>query len=104
MASWNEGGFKVGLCRVAPAGQPRAVLGLFNSTAVAGALDEQRGRFERLFKRRAHLHHYTEFMAEAEMAAARDNVVGLVAEYEAVGSATPAARVEHPLDRAVPLR
>lgn len=104
MAHWNEGGFKVGLCRVPPAKQPYALLALFNSTSFGCVLDEQRARFDRLFSRKAHLHHYTQYIDQAHIEGARANVVDLIAEYAAVQAARPPERVEQPLDRAIPLR
>lgn len=103
MAPWNEHGFKVGLCRVPPANQPHGLLALFNSTAVGGVLDEQRRRFDRLYSRRAHLHHYTQFIEQGSIDEARDNVVALIAEYAAVAGKRLAERAEQPLDRAIPL-
>lgn len=104
MAHWNECGFKIGLCRVSPASQPHALLALVNSTAFGAVLDEQRRRFDRLYTRRAHVHHYTQFIELEQMEHARANVVDLIGEYAAVQSAPPPARVELPLDRAIALR
>jgi len=104
MAHWNEAGFKVGLCRVPPAHQPRSLLCLFNSTAIGGVIDEHRSRFDRLYTRRAHLHHYTKYIEQEHVDSARANVMELIAEYNAVQSAHAPKAVEQPLGRAIPLR
>ena len=42
-----------------PSGQPFSLLGLHNTTAISHTFTQLRSRFQRLFKRKAHLHHYT---------------------------------------------
>ena len=58
-AHWNSDGWKLGHCSVPPPGQPYALLNLANNTAVRSEFDELAARFQRLFRRKAHLHHYT---------------------------------------------
>jgi hypothetical protein len=43
-------------------GQSMGVMGVFNSTSFASVLQRENQKFNRLFKRRAMLHHYTEFV------------------------------------------
>lgn len=104
MIHWNEDGFKVGLCAVPPVGQQHAVLALFNNCAFGSVLAEHRARFDRLYRRKAHVHHYTQYLDMARFDAARENVTALISEYEALAAAPAAGRVEQPLDRALPLR
>ena len=63
---WNPDGWKIGLCAVPPAlgAAPASsnfcsLLALANSTGVRHTFAHIGERFERLYRRRAHLHHYT---------------------------------------------
>uniref|UniRef100_UPI00358E9399 tubulin epsilon chain isoform X2 n=1 Tax=Myxine glutinosa TaxID=7769 RepID=UPI00358E9399 len=58
--TWNQEGWKTGLCSVAPVGQPHMLLTLANNTCVTHTFSGIREHFNRLYKRKAHLHHYTE--------------------------------------------
>ncbi|PAA76190.1 hypothetical protein BOX15_Mlig010448g4, partial [Macrostomum lignano] len=59
-ADWNPDCWKIGHCAVPPAGQQFALLSLANNTAIGASLHLLGDRFSRLYKRRAHLHHYTQ--------------------------------------------
>lgn len=56
--NWNQDGWKVGLCSVAPSGQPFSLLGLHNSTSILPTFTALKSRFSKLYRRKAHLHHY----------------------------------------------
>ncbi|CAG5094636.1 Oidioi.mRNA.OKI2018_I69.XSR.g13731.t1.cds [Oikopleura dioica] len=56
--NWNQDGWKVGLCNVAPSGQPFSLLGLHNSTSILPSFTALKSRFSKLYRRKAHLHHY----------------------------------------------
>ena len=71
---WNPDGVKLGLCAAPPVGQPQALLALTNSCQMADVLGEAVGRFDRLFKRKAHLHHFTQYMEAGGIADAREAV------------------------------
>lgn len=81
MARWNADGFKVGICAAPPLHRPHALLGLSNNSSVVGTLTAAHGRFMRLFRVRAHLHHYTEFMEEAEVARAATSLTDMISAY-----------------------
>ena len=59
--AWNQEACKIGMCSQAAPGETFSVLGVYNSTAFGSVLQREHSRFSRLFKRRAHVHHYTEF-------------------------------------------
>jgi tubulin epsilon len=65
------------------------VLCLANTCAIADKFDEIGGRFQRLFRARAHLHHYTEYLDAAEIGAAGDSLAGLAAEYRRLERGAP---------------
>ncbi|KAM9196741.1 tubulin epsilon chain [Mergus octosetaceus] len=56
--SWNQEGWKTGLCSVPPVGHSHSLLALANNTCVKPTFMELRDRFMRLYKKKAHLHHY----------------------------------------------
>ncbi|CAH8501228.1 unnamed protein product [Dicrocoelium dendriticum] len=56
---WNRDGWKVGHCLTPAIGLPRSLLVLSNNTAIRERFSDILERFWKLFKRKAHLHHYT---------------------------------------------
>lgn len=58
--SWNQEGWKTGLCSVPPFGQPYSLLTLANNTCIKDNFSSIRNRFQLLYKRKAHLHHYSQ--------------------------------------------
>lgn len=54
---WNEDGFKTGLCKYAPMGSKYSCLSITNNTAIKEPLEKVKLRFNKLYKRKAHLHH-----------------------------------------------
>lgn len=62
---WNPDAFKMGLCAAPPVGQPHALLALSNNCATAGILEAMVGRFDQLYRRGAHVHHFTRCGARA---------------------------------------
>jgi len=55
---WNKDGWKTGLCNVPPVKQMFSVLALSNNTCIKYTFTELQSRFNKLFQRKAHLHHY----------------------------------------------
>lgn len=89
MIHWNKQGFKLGLCSVPPAGQKASVLGLSNSCAVGQSFDAIQQRFMQLYRVRAHVHHYTEYMSMEVIDESLQCVSDLVAQYEELGQVEP---------------
>ena len=56
---WNQEGWKTGHCAVAPVGYPHSLLTMANNTCIRLTFSEVMTRFNRLYKRKAHIHHYT---------------------------------------------
>ncbi|KAI6654095.1 hypothetical protein LOD99_2941 [Oopsacas minuta] len=55
---WNEKGWKIGHCNTPPVDKPYSLLTLANNTSILVYFDKIREKFIKLYKRRAHLHHY----------------------------------------------
>jgi len=81
MIPWNSEGFKTGLCGVSPVGTKRSVLALTNSTRVADLFHSISSRAHMLYVRRAHFHHYTEYMEEEDMDRALEASEQVVRDY-----------------------
>ncbi|CAF0736715.1 unnamed protein product, partial [Didymodactylos carnosus] len=56
---WNEDGWKIGLCKIPPIGLPYSLLTLSNNTCIKDTFIDLKNRFLTLYKRKAHVHHYT---------------------------------------------
>lgn len=83
MVNWNHEGFKIGLCDSPPVGMKYGLLCLSNNTAVASCFGLLRDRFMLLYKHKAHVHHYLNFMPEkGDFDKAINNVENLIFEYE----------------------
>jgi tubulin epsilon len=88
MAHWNTDAFKVGLCSVPPVGMPHSMLTLANNTCIANTFDQMKNRFQKLYKRKAHVHHYTQFLDDPSIF--DDSVASLeslISEYQKVDKA-----------------
>jgi tubulin epsilon len=82
MVSWNFEGFKIGLCDQPPVNMKYGLLNLSNNTAISNSFEKLRDRFMILYKRKAHIHHYTEYMKDqGDFDEAINNVQNLIEEY-----------------------
>lgn len=88
MIHWNQEGFKVGLCSVPPVGQTSSLLCLSNNCCIRDTFERLHGRFRKLFARKAHMHHYTEYMEMERLIEAQENVRWLIAEYDKLEQAS----------------
>ncbi len=89
MISWNYEGFKIGLCDQPPVNMKYGLLNLSNNTSIGNCFESLRERFMSLYKRKAHLHHYTKYMnetSEGDFDLAKENVEGLIEAYGGMGS------------------
>ena len=90
MIPWNPDGFKIGLCNVPPVGAPHSVLCLANNTAITSTFEDLKLRFNKIYRRRAHVHHYTDYMEEAAFDASLDCMDALTENYLAMEGGLPA--------------
>uniref|UniRef100_A0A2R8ZZE4 Tubulin epsilon 1 n=2 Tax=Pan TaxID=9596 RepID=A0A2R8ZZE4_PANPA len=82
--SWNQEGWKTSLCSVPPVGHSHSLLALANNTCVKPTFMELKERFMRLYKKKAHLHHYlqVEGMEESCFTEAVSSLSALIQEYD----------------------
>lgn len=85
MLSWNSEGYKIGLCSVPIDARhvPYSVLSLVNNTAISENMSQLYDKFGVLYRRRAHLHHYEEFIQREEIGQAGEAVHELCLDYRA---------------------
>lgn len=80
--SYSLDSCKIGICEVPPPNQPYSVLCLNNSCEMSRLLRIVSDRFWKLFRRKAHLHHYMEYTNEGALRRAYDSVKDLASDYE----------------------
>ncbi|KAL3889878.1 hypothetical protein ACJMK2_002200 [Sinanodonta woodiana] len=80
---WNQEGWKTGLCSVPPVGQPHSLLTLANNTCVQYSFTDLRDRFLKLYKRKAHIHHYTHItgMEAEDFSLSLESLNSIIQEY-----------------------
>ena len=81
---WNHEGFKIGLCDQPPVNMKYGLLALSNNTVVADIFQRMTNRFYKLYKVKAHTHHYTEYLDISEFDKAISNVQILINEYNQI--------------------
>lgn len=96
MLPYNDDAFKIGLCSVPPKGLPFSVLGLANSCAAHQLLGQNLRDFSRLYQRKAHVHHYTEYMEKEAFDEAFETVNTLMKDYINLDMLHEAPRPRHP--------
>ncbi|XP_050805695.1 tubulin epsilon chain isoform X2 [Gopherus flavomarginatus] len=81
--SWNQEGWKTGLCSVPPVGHSHSLLALANNTCVKPTFTELKDRFMKLYKKKAHLHHYlrVDGMEQSCFSEAISSLSDLIEEY-----------------------
>ncbi|XP_039603882.1 tubulin epsilon chain isoform X1 [Polypterus senegalus] len=82
--SWNQEGWKTGLCSIPPVGHSHSLLALANNTCVKPTFMELKERFMKLYKKRAHLHHYLDVdgMEQECFTEAVSSLSSLIQEYD----------------------
>ncbi|KAG1933979.1 tubulin epsilon chain-like [Pimephales promelas] len=87
---WNQEGWKTSLCSVPPVCHSHSLLALANNTCVKSTFLELRERFVKLYRRKAHLHHYlaVDGMELAGFNEALSSISDLIEDY---------THLEHPL-------
>lgn len=81
---WNEDGWKIGLCTVPPSGLPYSLLTLANNTCIKSTFIELKERFITLYRRKAHVHHYTDHIELNDFEQAKENLHQLIEEYKQI--------------------
>jgi len=84
MLPFNEDSFKISLCHAVPKGTPYSVLSLGNSCSMKALFTQTNQGFMRLYTKKAHLHHYTQYMEMNLFEEALEEVRDLCESYKEV--------------------
>ncbi|XP_076294033.1 tubulin epsilon chain isoform X2 [Lasioglossum baleicum] len=81
--TWSREAMKVGLCSVPPAGHSASVLCLLNSSAMSSLFECIVKQFDTLYRRKAHVHHYTQVQGfeEADFLNGKESIRNVIARY-----------------------
>ncbi|KAM9496828.1 tubulin epsilon chain [Clarias gariepinus] len=87
---WNQEGWKTGVCSVPPVGHAHSLLALANNTCVRASFTELRERFTRLYRKKAHLHHYVcvDGMEVSGFSEALHSLSDLIEQYDSLTTPT----------------
>jgi len=85
MVHWNHEDFKIGLCDQPPVNMNYGLLCLSNNTVIADSFQRLANRFLKIYSKKAHVHHYTNYMDKSCFDNAISNVQMLINEYVQVG-------------------
>ncbi|XP_077157822.1 tubulin epsilon chain isoform X1 [Paroedura picta] len=96
--SWNQEGWKTGLCSVPPVGHSHSLLALANNTCVKPTFIELKERFIRLYKKKAHLHHYLHIdgMEQSCFSEALSSLSDLIEDYNQLDAVNCGPAVDPP--------
>ena len=81
MISWNQEGYKIGLCNTPPVGMPYSLLCLSNNSCITTAFNNLRQKFMKLYKRKANVHHYTNFIEKERFDQALESLDEVSSKY-----------------------
>ncbi|XP_048348499.1 tubulin epsilon chain isoform X1 [Sphaerodactylus townsendi] len=96
--SWNQEGWKTGLCSVPPVGHSHSLLALANNTCVKPTFLELKERFLRLYKKKAHLHHYlhADGMEQSCFSEALSSLSDLIEDYNQLDATNCGPAIDPP--------
>uniref|UniRef100_A0A8C6V3E6 Tubulin epsilon 1 n=1 Tax=Naja naja TaxID=35670 RepID=A0A8C6V3E6_NAJNA len=96
--SWNQEGWKTGLCSVPPVGHSHSLLALANNTCIKPTFIELKERFMKLYKKKAHLHHYlhVDGMDQNCFSEALSSLSNLIEDYNQLEAANSGPAVDPP--------
>ncbi|KAG9464128.1 hypothetical protein GDO78_020444 [Eleutherodactylus coqui] len=96
--SWNQEGWKTSLCSVPPVGHTHSLLALANNTCVKPTFLDLRDRFIKLYRKKAHLHHYLQVdgMEQSCFMDAFSSLSNLIDEYNQLDASKGVAMSDPP--------
>ena len=81
---WNDMGYKVGVCGIPTIGYKYSILSLSNNTCIRDIFDRLSSKCAMMYRVRAHLHHYQEYMDQQIMSDSLNNVLNLIDSYDEI--------------------
>lgn len=95
--TWNRNACKIGLCGAPAPGDEFSVLSLYNSSAFSIPLERELRNFQRLFRAKAMLHHYSKYVEENAIFEAESEVEQLISDYRNIEAFPHSDLVKFPL-------
>lgn len=86
---WNQDGWKTGICSTPALGQPYSLLTLSNNCSIKETFKDMKKNYLKLYKRKANIHHYTQYIDKEYFQDALNNVNDLIEEYSTFEKAIP---------------
>ncbi|XP_034181458.1 tubulin epsilon chain isoform X2 [Osmia lignaria lignaria] len=88
---WSRDAMKIGLCSVPPAGHSTSLLCLLNSSSMSLLFKNIIKQFVTLYKRKAHVYHYTQVRGfeEAHFVNSKEIILNLIARYTELENQRP---------------
>ncbi|CAK4077088.1 unnamed protein product [Aphanomyces euteiches] len=96
MIPWNSEGFKVGICAVPALDHPVSLLSLSNNACIVDTFERMQARFDKLYRRKAHVHHYMDYMEKSAFDEALENIKWLIGEYHKLNDTIECAAPPRP--------
>ncbi|XP_011496093.1 PREDICTED: tubulin epsilon chain-like [Ceratosolen solmsi marchali] len=89
--AWSKEAMKVGLCSVPPVGHPASLLCLMNSTAISYLFKDIIHQFDKLYKKKAHIHHYLQVdqFENEDFIGSREKILSVFDQYIRIERQTP---------------
>ncbi|RLU22574.1 hypothetical protein DMN91_004852 [Ooceraea biroi] len=86
--SWSRDCMKIGLCSIPPAGHSSSLLCLLNSSAMSLLFRDIIQEFSKLYRKKAHVHHYTQVhgFEETHFTESREDILSLCECYAEIRS------------------
>ncbi|XP_058804467.1 tubulin epsilon chain-like isoform X2 [Phymastichus coffea] len=81
--TWSKEAMKIGLCSIPPAGHPASLLCMINSTAMSSVFKDIIHQFDRLYNKKAHIHHYlqVEQFGKDDFIESREKIYSVFEQY-----------------------
>ena len=89
MIPWNQEGFKIGLCAQPPVNMKYSLLCLANNTSIKTHFLELKAKVQRMYRSRAHAHHYINVMGPGRFEEALQHLDTMVANYTEMEDCSP---------------
>lgn len=80
---------QIGMCSVPPLNSSFGLLGVCNTAAFTSVLDKMESRLQRLYSRKAMLHHYLQHMEQDQVQSAIDSLCSLRHDYANIHAGMP---------------
>ncbi|XP_044727332.1 tubulin epsilon chain-like [Chrysoperla carnea] len=88
---WSKTAIKLGLCSIPPTGHDYSLFGIFNTTAMQTLYENVLTQFTKLYKRKAHVHHYCKIdgFEHEQFKHCPEIIESCIEDYKSIATMTP---------------